>query len=52
MKYEVGQTLDNFNSELQACNKEGAGHEPSEEESEEDIEVVDETADGTKIKKR
>ncbi|XP_067388902.1 nephrocystin-1 isoform X2 [Emydura macquarii macquarii] len=37
---------------LAACSKEGAGHEPSEEESEEDIEVVDETADGTKIKKR
>uniref|UniRef100_A0A8C8RSZ6 Nephrocystin 1 n=1 Tax=Pelusios castaneus TaxID=367368 RepID=A0A8C8RSZ6_9SAUR len=35
-----------------ACDKEGAGREPSEEESEEDIEVVDETADRTKIKER
>ncbi|CAM4540726.1 unnamed protein product [Lepidochelys olivacea] len=36
---------------LMACNK-GVGREPSEEESEEDIEVVDETADRTEIKKR
>ncbi|XP_043368107.1 nephrocystin-1 isoform X3 [Dermochelys coriacea] len=36
---------------LMASNK-GVGQEPSEEESEEDIEVVDETADRTEIKKR
>ncbi|XP_039384447.1 nephrocystin-1 isoform X2 [Mauremys reevesii] len=36
---------------LMACNK-GVGREPSEEASEEDIEVVDETADKTEIKKR
>nr|XP_006116306.1 nephrocystin-1 [Pelodiscus sinensis] len=37
---------------LMASNKDGVGQEASEEESEEDIEVVDETANSTKIKKR
>uniref|UniRef100_A0A7M4F096 Nephrocystin 1 n=1 Tax=Crocodylus porosus TaxID=8502 RepID=A0A7M4F096_CROPO len=32
--------------------KEGLGQKPSEEETDDDIEVVDETADGTKIKER
>ncbi|XP_074844530.1 nephrocystin-1 isoform X2 [Carettochelys insculpta] len=37
---------------LMASNKEGVDQEATEEESEEDIEVIDETADRTKIKKR
>ncbi|XP_038607338.1 nephrocystin-1 [Tachyglossus aculeatus] len=37
---------------LEPYDKEGKGQESSEEESEEDIDMVDETADGTKIKPR
>ncbi|XP_019371638.1 PREDICTED: nephrocystin-1 isoform X3 [Gavialis gangeticus] len=37
---------------LAVYKKEGLGQEPSEEETDDDIEVVDETADGTKIKER
>ncbi|XP_019399661.1 PREDICTED: nephrocystin-1 isoform X3 [Crocodylus porosus] len=37
---------------LAVYKKEGLGQKPSEEETDDDIEVVDETADGTKIKER
>ncbi|XP_019335651.2 nephrocystin-1 isoform X3 [Alligator mississippiensis] len=37
---------------LAVYKKEGLEQEPSEEETDDDIEVVDETADGTKIKER